>query len=243
MRPRLLLIAGLVVGLVAGCAADNGERAPGDTVTRAEATLLADLLHRNHQRGGADFVVTVPYDDGALLTLTGEMDFRESVARGQAVTSFTDGRDDSSVSLVFTPEDVWFGDVPGVADGMLLRRPVVTDDGEGPPRLLDVVVELLHNLSARTDDDPDAFLTGEHTWQGQRSIDGRVTSVFGLRDGRTVAVGAADDLLIQFVTPLAGELEVTVTLSYHGRRTIPLPAEEETAEAADHPEVVAALGL
>jgi hypothetical protein len=244
MRARLLLAAGLVVGLVSGCASDSGEREPGDPVTRAEATVLAELLRGNHQRGGADFVVTVPYADDALLTLTGEVDFRGSVARGEAVTSFSDGRVHGSVSVVFTPEDIWFGGVPGLPDGTLLRRPVVTDDGEGPPRLLDVVVELLLNLSARTDDDPDAFEGGEHTWQGQRSIDGRLTTVFGLPAERTVAVGAADDLLTQFVTPLAGgQLVVTVTLSDHGRRDIPLPADEAAADAADHPELVAALGL
>lgn len=243
MHPRLLLTTGLVAGLVAGCGTDGGEREPGDAVTREEATVLADLLHDNYRHGGADFVVTVPYAEDALLTLTGEVDFRGLVARGQAVTTFADGRSDSSVSVVFTPEDIWFDGVPGLPKGAL-RRPVVTDDGEGPPRLLDVVVELLLNLSARADDDPDAFLGGEHTWQGQRSIDGRLTTVFGLREGRTVAVGATDDLLTQFVTPLAdGELEVKVTLSDHGRREIPLPAGEATAEAADHPELAAGLGL
>ena len=83
-----------------------------------------------------------------------------------------------------------------------------------------------------------------YTWQGQRSIDSRLTSLFGLKDGRTVAVAATDDLLIQFVTPLAGgEVDVTVTLSDHGSRTLPAPAETETAEAADHPEIAAAFGI
>jgi hypothetical protein len=207
--------------------------------------VLAELLHRNHERGGADFVVTAPYADDALLTLTGEVDFREGVGRAEAVTSFSDGRDDRSLTLAFTPEDIWFADVPGLAGtATMLRRPVITDDGEGPPRLLDVVVELLLNLSARTDDDAAAFRDGRHTWEGQRSIDGRLTTVFGLREGRTVAVSASGDLLTQFVTPLGdGELEVTVTLSGHGLRDVPLPADEETADAADHPAVAAALGL
>jgi hypothetical protein len=68
--------------------------------------------------------------------------------------------------------------------------------------------------------------------------------LFGLREGRTVAVAASDDLLTQFISPLAGgEVDVTVTLSDHGSRTLALPAEEETGEAADHPGVTAGFGI
>jgi len=249
MRRRFLpLVLGLAATLVAGCASDGGERSPGAPVTRAEAEVLADLLHRNHQWGGADFVVTAPYRDDALLTLTGEIDFRHALARAEAVTSFADDRPDQTRTLVFTAEDVWFADAPGVAragDGAThLRRQVVTDDGEGPPRLLDVVVELLMNLTARTGDDPAAFLDGDHTWEGQRSIDGRLTSLFGLEAGRMVAVAASDDLLAQFVTPLgAAGFDVTVTLADHGRRRLEAPADEQTVDAADHPEIAALLGL
>jgi hypothetical protein len=242
MRSRHVALAlGMAATLVAGCASDV-ERSAGDPVTREEAAVLADLLQRNHQRGGADFVVTAPYRDDVLLTLTGEVDFRHSVARAEAVTGFADERPDQRLSLVFTAEDVWFAGVPGAAG--YLRRPVVTDDGEGPPRLLDVVVELLMNLTARTGDDPEAFLHGDHTWEGQRSIDGRLTTVFGLQEGRVVAVNASDDLLTQFVTPLPdADFEVTVTLADHGRRRIDLPPDAETAEAADHADVLAPLGL
>jgi hypothetical protein len=238
---NLALALGMAATLVTGCAADQ-ERAAGDPVTRAEAEVLADLLQRNHQRGGADFVLTAPYRDDVLLTLTGEVDFRHSAARAVAVTSFADDRPDQRVTLVLTAEDVWFADVPGVPG--YLRRPVVTDDGDGPPRLLDVAVELLMNLTARIGDDPEAFLDGHHTWEGQRSIDGRLTTVFGLREGRRVAVAASDDLLAQFVTPLPqSDVEVTVTLADHGRRRIDLPPDAETAEAAGSADVLARLGL
>jgi hypothetical protein len=240
MRTRHLALAlGLSASLVAGCTADR-ERAPGDPVTREEAAVLAELLHRNYQRGGADFVVTVPYRDDVLLTLTGEVDFRHATGRAEAVTSFADDRPDQTQAIVFTAEDVWFADVPDPDEH--LRRPVVTDDGDGPPRLLDVVVELLTNLTARSADDPEAFLDGNHTWEGRRSIDSRLTALFGLREGRVVAVGASDDLLTQFVTPL-GDVDVTVTLADHGRRRIGLPDEAATAEAADLPEIAATLSI
>jgi hypothetical protein len=251
---RLLLTVGLAAALVAGCSADDGlDRTPGDPVTEEDAGTLARLLQRNFARGGADFVVTAPYREEAVLTLTGEVDFRHAVGRAQAVTSFSDGREDDTRTVFFTREDVWFGDVPGMAaalagdgarDAGYLRRPVTTGSEDTAPLVLDVALEMLLNLSARTADDPRAFLDDGYTWEGQRSIDSRLTSLFGLHGGRTVAVAASGDLLSQFVTPLAGgEFDITVTLSDHGRRSLDLPAEAETADATDHPAIAEAFGV
>jgi hypothetical protein len=296
-RGRLSLLGlGLSVALVTGCSAAQADRSTGDPVTAEEAEVLAGLLHENHVRGGADFVVTAPYSDDALLTLTGSIDFRRSVGRAQAVTSFSDGRAEDTRTLFFTPDALWIGDVPGLDDALAadgapdatyLRRPLIASPDEEPAEqepadeaadeaadekpadeaadeepadaagdggaeqvdgdptpLVDVLAELLLNLSARTADEPGSFLGGGYTWEGQRSIDSRLASLFGLPEGRTVAVGASDDLLTQFGTPLAGgDVDVTVTLSDHGSRRIDVPAEDETVDADDHPEVAAALGL
>jgi hypothetical protein len=252
-RARALVLA-LTVALgpvlAGGCSADEGPRRAGDPVTAGEARVLAGLLHRNFQRGGADFVVTAPYGGTTVLTLTGEVDFRTAAGRAQAVTTFGDGRADDVRTLFFTPDDVWVGEVPGLPDALAgdgaddvayLRRPL-SAAGDGP-LLVDVLVQVLLDLAAQTADAPQAFLAGGYTWQGQRSIDSRLTSLFGLRNGRTVAVGSTDDLLVQYASPLAGEIDVTVTLSDHGRRTVRVPAEEETALVADHPEIATALGV
>jgi hypothetical protein len=242
MPPRarpLLLALGLTAALVTGCTSDGATRTVGDPVTEEEAQALAALLQRNNEHGGADFVVTAPYGEDALLTLTGSVDFRNDVGRAQAVTSFGDGSAEDTRTLFFTPGDVWVGDVPGLTD-------VLTAAGThgGAPLLVDAVTELLLNLSARTADDPRAFLDGGYTWQGQRSIDSRLATLFGMPGGRTVAVAASDDLLTQFATTLGDAgLDVTITLSEHGTRRIDLPAEEETADATQHPEVAAALGV
>jgi hypothetical protein len=126
-----------------------------------------------------------------------------------------------------------------------LRRPVTTEDAEDRvPLLVDVLTGVLLGLAARTDDDPRAFLGGEYTWEGQRSIDSRLTTLFGAPGGRTVAVDASDDVLTQFVTTVAdGGFDVTITLSDHGIRRIDLPAEEQTAEATAYPDVAALLGI
>jgi hypothetical protein len=252
-RALVLALTAAVAPVLGGCSADEGPRKTGDPVTQEEARILADLLHRNFQKGGADFVVTAPYGETAVLTLTGELDFRESVGHAEAVTTFGDGRDDDVRTLYFTTDEIWVGEMPGLGealaddgadDAAYLRRPLAdgTDD-HGPP-LADVLVEVLLRLAAESADDPQAFRADGYTWQGQRSIDSRLASLFGLREGRTVAVGAADDLLLQYETPLAdGAVEVTVTLSDHGRRRVAMPADEETALVADHPEVAAALGV
>jgi hypothetical protein len=252
-RSRSLLLAlGLVLALIAGCSTSSAaDRLPGDPVTRSEADVLADLLHKNFQRGGADFVESAPYGEGAQLTVTGQIDFVRSVGRAQAVTGYADGRPDETRTVVFTPDDIWFGDVPGLSGALTaaglpaasyVRRPMA--GGEGTPALVDVLLQLVLNLSNRSGDDPRAFLSGDYTWQGQRSIDGHLAAVYHLSGGQSVAVSASDKLLVQYVTPLPNQtFQVTITLSDHGARQIELPADTDTVKAADHPEIAAQLGV
>jgi hypothetical protein len=253
MRPPTLAALpalGVVLALAAGCAGESARRDPGDAVTEADATLLAGLLERNHDRGGADFVVTAPYGPEAVLTLTGEVDFRSGTGRAQAVLGLEGSEDVRTV--FFSRDELWIGDVPGVEEALAdtgavyLSRPIAVAQ-EQPP-LVDVLVTVLLNLSAEDGDDPAAFLDAGYSWQGRRSIDGRPTELFDLPGGRTVAVSSTADVLVQFATPVpvgsgADDVEVTATLAEHGRRTLTLPDEEQTAPAADHPELVAALGL
>jgi hypothetical protein len=235
-RARLVLLAlGLAAVLTAGCTADAGvARPPGDRVSSAEATALADLLHRNRQEGG-------------------EIDFRHSVGRAQAVTTFTDGRPDDTRTVFFSPKDLWIGDVRGLTTALTrvglpkvayLRRPLTAPDAAAGTPLMDVIVRMLVNLSAPSGDDARDFLATGYTWQGQRSIDSRLASLFRLHDGRTVAVATTGNLLLQYVTPLVdGSFDVTVTLSDHGPRAIDLPSAGETAAAADHQAIATVLGI
>jgi hypothetical protein len=241
---------GLVLALATGCAGDSPQRDAGDPVTEADAALLAGLLQRNHEEGGADFVVTAPYGPEAVLTLTGEVDFRTGTGRAQAVTSSAGA--EMVRTVFFTRDELWFGDVPGLGGtpaetgAVYLSRPMAAD-GERPP-LVDVLVTVVLGLAADDADDPAAFLDAGYSWEGRRSIDGRPTELFGLPGSRTVAVSSTDDVLVQFATPLpagsgAEDLQVTTTLAEHGRRALDLPDEEQTMPAADRPELAAVLGL
>ena len=253
-RPPLLVIALLVVlALVAGCGSGDDERAPGDPVTEAEAEVLAGLLYRDFEAGGADFVVTAPYAEGAVLTLTGEVDFARGTGRAQGVTEYDDGRPDDTRTLFFTGSDLWFGDVPGLPEAAAsaglpeatyLRRPIATTDDDGTASLVDVLVQIVPRLSARSEDDPRAITERGYTWQGSRSVNGELASVFRTGGGATVTVGAESELLLQYVTRLPDQdFDVTVTLADHGTREIELPADDETVDAAAHPEVAEAVGV
>jgi hypothetical protein len=250
-RPRstpgaACLAAALVGATVAGCSGDTGVREPGAAVTEEEAATLARLLQRNYQRGGADFVVTAPYADDVVLTLTGEVDFRRSRGRAELVTSYGDARRDDTATVVFTSDQLWVGELPGLEaaladageDAGWVRRPL---DSDGTADLVDVLARIVIGLGRARSDDPAGFRDGDWTWQGQRSIDSRLSTLFTGPDGPTVAVDAADDLLLQFATALPGQsFEVTVTLAGHGRQTVELPASGDTA---DRPDLADALGF
>jgi hypothetical protein len=248
----LATAAGLLLGTLAGCTGDDGrDRQPGTAVTAEEAKALARLLQRNQQRGGADFVATAPYGgQGAVLTLTGAVDYRQAEGRARAVTTTADGEEDRAATIYFTAEELWIGEVDGLAEALtaegaegavFLRRPT-TVVPDGTAELVDVLVGVVLNLATVRPDDPADF--DGWTWEGQRSIDSRLCALFGIPDGGTVAVAATDALLLQYGTALpGGDVQVTVTLADHGRKQIDLPAEGSSAPAADHAEIAAGLGL
>jgi hypothetical protein len=248
-RPRTIpgIVACLLLtGLVTGCTGDaEAVREPGAAVTADEADSLARLLQRNYQRGGADFVATAPYGSEVVLTLTGTVDFRRSRGTAALVTTYGDGRPDDAATLYFSADDLWVGDLPGLpealdragVDGAYLRRPL---DGDGSARLADVLARVVLNLGRAQADDPRGFRSDDWTWQGQRSIDSRLSAVFGRDGGPTVAVGAADDLLLQYGTPLPGQsFEMTVTLADHGPASVTLPDDAASVDLTEHPELAA----
>jgi hypothetical protein len=250
VRALVVVAMATLLAVLTGCGADEAaQRTPGDPITSAEADVLAQVLHADRQAGGADFEVTAPFAEGALLTLTGEIDFDRGIGRAQAVTTYGDGRPKDTRTLFFTGTDLWQGDVPGLADALTAaglpaatyaRRPLATANPSGTASLLDVLVQMVPRLSARTADDPRSFQS--YTWAGSRSVNGELASVFRSGTGAEIAVAADSKLLVQYVTKLQN-FPVTITLSDHGEREITLPADADTVDAGAHSEVAAALGL
>jgi len=251
----IALLVALAVSVLAGCSSGGSaaDRNPGDEITEDEARTLAGLLHRNFTAGGADFTITAPYAENTVLTLTGEMDFRQGIGRAQAVTTYGNGQPDDTRTLFFTTADLWYGDVPGLPEAMAaagrpgttyLERPISTTQANGTASLVDVLVQLLPNLSQRADDDPRSFLERDYTWQGQRSVDGQLAAAYQTGTGATIVVSAETQMLLQYTTRLPDQtFEVTITLSDPGARTITVPDQAETALASDYPQVAAELGF
>ncbi|SDG84855.1 hypothetical protein [Klenkia brasiliensis] len=251
----IALLVALAVSVLAGCSSGGSaaDRNPGDKITEDEAQTLAGLLHRNYTAGGADFTITAPYAEGTVLTLTGEMDFRQGIGRAQAVTTYGNGQPDDTRTLFFTTADLWYGDVPGLTEAMAaagrpgttyLERPIASTQANGTASLVDVLVQLLPNLSQRADDDPRSFLERNYTWQGQRSVDGQLAAAYQTGNGATIVVSAESKMLLQYTTRLPDQtFEVTINLSDPGTRTITVPGEAETALASDYPQVAAELGF
>ena len=253
LRAALRAVAvGGVLSLIAltGCSGDESEqRRPGATVTSQEAEVLSQVLYADFQAGGADFVVRAPYAEGAALTLTGEIDFARSIGRAQAVTTYGGDRPEETRTLFFTADELYQGDVPGLAEALggaglpaatYVRRPVTATNANGTASLLDVLVQMVGRLSNRNADDPRSF--GDYTWRGTQQVDGELASVFQSGTGATIAVGAESRLLLQYVTELQ-DFQVTIDLSDHGEREIPLPADTDTVDLTAHPEIAATLGL
>jgi hypothetical protein len=248
-RP-LLPALGLALSLVAGCTGNGSDRDNGDPVTAEESDVLAQLLVRNQEVGGADFVVTAPYGEDTVLTLTGSVDFAGQAGGALAVTTYGDGRAEDTRSLFFTATELWFGDVPGLPDALTaaglpeasyVRRPLTLGE---PAPLTDVLVRMVLNLSAEQADDPGVFRADAYSWQGDRSVDGELTAVYASESGWSVAVDSSTDLLVQFEAPLPDQgYDVTVTLADHGPREISLPGDEEAVDGAAHPEIAATVGL
>ena len=249
-RRAVVVVLTALLALLAGCGDDEAApRASGDPVTSAEADVLAKVLYADREAGGADFEVNAPYAEGAVLTLTGEVDFTRGIGRAQAVTRYANGQPEETRTLFFTGTDLWQGDVPGLAEALAsaglpaatyVRRPIATTNPAGTASLLDVLVQMVPRLSARTKDDPRSFQ--QYVWAGSRSVNGQLSSVFRSSTGAEIAVDTDSQLLVQYVTQVQ-DVHVTITLSDHGEREITLPADTDTVDTSAHPEIAAALGL
>src|SRR3954469_10999146 len=172
LRVVLLTAVAALITVLTGCSGnDAGQRVAGDPITSAEADVLSQVLYADRQQGGADFEVSAPFAEGAVLTLTGEIDFSRGIGRAQAVTHYTNGQPEESRTLFFTETDLWQGDVPGLADALTAaglpaahyaRRPIATTNGSGPASLPDGLVQMAPRLPARSADDPRSFKG--YTW-------------------------------------------------------------------------------
>lgn len=247
--PQLLLPLLTAALVLTGCSEDdpNANRAPGDEITAAEAEVLAEVLHRNVEEGGAEVTISAQYAEQALLTMTGSVDFTDGTGTLDTLTEYTDGQPDEVRTIYFTPERITIGNIPGLTEAMADagREGVqyLRTDLNQQGRLVDNIVGMLTRLAADEPDDPNNLIAAGYTWQGSGRIDQVLTSTFASGD-TTISVGVEDRLLRQFAAPPGDNtFPVRITLSNHGPQEIDFPPEDQIADASAYPEVAAQFGF
>lgn len=245
-RVLVILLSLLAVIGLSSCVQESTERQIGDPITEGEATTLAGLLNRNYEAGGAAFRVVSPFAENTTFTYTGQLDFTTSTGTGTAVTDYGGLQPAESRSLYFTTDEVTFGEVPGLTDAMVaagvpgvnfMRRQILPGQD-----LIDTIVALLPRLSASKPDNAAAYLERDYTFQGQTTIDGQLAALFSFGPAQ-VAVGVDEKLMLQYVTTLPNETQVTITLSDHGEQDVQPPPADQTVSAVDYPQVAADVGV
>ncbi|MBA2415791.1 MAG: hypothetical protein H0V64_07890 [Geodermatophilaceae bacterium] len=244
-----LVVALLTTALVlTGCSEDDPDanRAPGAEITVAEAQVLAEVLHRNVQEGGADVNVSAEYAEEALLTMTGSIDFTTGTGTLDTLTTYTTGQPDELRTIYFTTDRIVIGNIPGFTDAMVAagRDGVLylRTDLDQQTRLVDNIVGMLLRLATEQPDDPENLIAAGYTWEGAGRIDTVLTNTFSTGTS-SISVGVEDELLYQFAAPpLNGSFPVRITLSDHGPREIDFPPEEQIADTSAYPEVASQFG-
>lgn len=246
-RPVLALLTAVLV--LTGCTADNtnANRAPGDEITVEEARVLADVLHRNVEEGGADVTISTQFAEEALLTMSGSIDFTTRMGTLDTKTTYSDGQPEEVRTIYFTADRILIGNIPGLTDAMAAvdRAGVqyLRSELDQAGRLVDNIVGMLTRLAADQPDDPNNLLLAGYTWQGAGRIDAVLTNTFSSGEA-TFSVGVEDRLLHQFAGPPANNtFPIRITLSNHGPREVDFPPEEQIADASAYPEVAAQFGF
>jgi len=257
IRYRSAAVAACVLLL---CSCSDGGSANSDTdtttttaeteatktaITREQASVLADVLVKNNDLGGADVTATVPYGV-ATFTMTGTIDWANHLGRvtvSTEVSTEVNAKATTSFDIAFTGDTV-YEQVDGLADALAAtdRTPAgwVVRSLDPSTSPLDVVLSLLNTSTSIQRDNPVLLISNGTTYLGSATLDGVNDGVETDRfeSGRTnFWVGHDDGRLYRESADLdATDSTAVIDFSNHGPRTIELPAATDTVaidEVAD----------
>lgn len=198
LRPiGMMLIT--AVGLL-GCADRADRPAEPRPITAEEASVLADLLVRNLEAGGAAVEGEMPYGP-ATFRFAGEIDWVNHVGRIELRTDLDTGDDPPPRAIVWN-RSVVFEEVPGLADALTAQgRPAASWvarplDPQAAP--LHVLLQLIDTTSSDKRDNPVLLRSQGIRWLRRDSVtigeDNIAVDVFENRR-TTYWVGVKDRLL------------------------------------------------
>lgn len=227
----------LVTALILLACGNRADPAPEPRpITAEEASVLADLLVRNFEAGGARVEGEMPYGP-ATFRFAGEIDWVNHVGRIELRTDLDTGEDPPPRAVVWN-RSVVFEEVPGLADALAAQgRPAASWvarplDPQAAP--LHVVLQLIDTTSSDKRDNPVLLRSQGIRWLRRDTVtvgeDAITVDVFENRRTR-YWVGVEDQLLHR----LDASLESTGTtgvLRFSDRRPRIVAAPED-------PEIVA----
>ena len=251
-----LIISGLAVAaLLVGCssntttgAAPASSVAVGKPLTLAQAEVLASVLTKNFDAGGAVFTVAVPFSPQTTYGLSGFIDYTKGV--GQAVLRITSnsGKDTADSSLFWTKQEV-LEELPGLPEAVAaLGRPGVRYVSRAlttsSPQ--DIVLGLLLGSASTQRENPGLIQQGTtdggSAFLRTDALRGVAVDVFRFGKKTTYWVGHDDGYLMRLEANLAIAPGTTVIdFLEHKTVTVAGPKVSEVVLATDIPEVMKAI--
>ncbi len=245
----VMVVMVVITTLAVGCASTQDSSSASTTtaeevgrpVTEAEAAVLADILVRNHESGGAAVAAEVPFGV-ATFAIDGEVDWSGAVGSvlvapeldsAEAIDDAAADPGASARRIAFSSDTV-LEEVPGLAERLAadgrppanwVARPL--DPVTSP---LDVVLSLILAASSTARENPVLLIQDGARWLGEetvRTADGDVdVDVFSSGRSRYF-VNVDGDLVRQEADVDATASTVTIDFSDRGPRIVAVPAEDD----------------
>ena len=161
MVGRNLGLLMLVMGLVA-CGGES--KSTTEPLTREQANVMADLVYRNYESGGADFALSATAgSSGGTITLTGEVDWVNK--RGHAMVM-------SSALAPAPVTEVWWNEVkvferrPALDEmirsvGLVVSSAVIGRPVDTEHRRIDQLIAIIMGLSATQRDNAELIVQAD----------------------------------------------------------------------------------
>ena len=234
--PRLMVtICALSIG-VAACgsdkpaaesaasnsAAEASTTPKGPSLTTAQASMLARILLKNHEAGGAKFDGEVQFGTAATFQLNGVVDWKNAVGRIEPTTKRSDNVVVPVQTLLWGGSSVFLS-APGLTEALaarghpgiaFLQRPVSIRTNP-----LDQVITLIASFSSARAENPLLLRQGDTSFEGAGTLGGR--PVQKLRFGRSTYSVADDGIAYQIDTRFVSiDGPIVIGFTDHGPKTV-----------------------
>lgn len=234
--PRVIAtVCALSMG-VAACGSDKpaAESAPsnsaaeastapkGPSLTTAQASMLARILLKNHEAGGAKFDGEVQFGTAATFRLKGVVDWKNAVGRIELTTKRSDNVEVPVQTILWGGSSVFLS-APGLTEALaarghpgiaFLQRPVSIRTNP-----LDQVITLIASFSSARAENPLLLRQGDTSFGGVGTVRGR--PIQKLRFGRSTYSVADDGFAYQIDTRFVSiDGPIVIVFTDHGPKTL-----------------------